>query len=806
MLSRVAACATFAGFLHAQSRPPAGPQPPTQAQQKVATHECAEMLARFANDNLPQLMLDLHGPNHDRAVRGLKALGPHIHVFLLGKARQPLIYTHRDFSDAFAEFGPDCDWAMPALLEATRHSTMLGTMQGLAKRLGATAKPLAAALTNPSMKRLRQQLLQLPDEEVDPRPLHAARVDPKHRAALLQLLRDDSNPEQWWPALQALLAIDFEASLEARLDACDILLARRMALDVAVQRRSEELLHAISCYHAATASMSTELLERLPADLDDELLRSVLALSPRVPPKTERVAATRYPALPRKIAVSERPVHRLATALAGAMHRAQVEASTQDVARLTELAADDDRRIARMAQAALRINSDRNHEWFAQPAAHLDQRALQRAEQASPATLAKFGVLRLREALADLPDPEGFGDANPAANDVPGRILQGAARAALRNAMRVSINKRFVKTLVLRAPALVADQRLTPTEHRKLVAIVFQQAELPEALHDWAFEHAPVHVAKHRPGPRHPLPIACAPSVSRALADPARCERAVSLLHALRRTRGWTDLVEQHLDRLLELAAARPGAVRSQILPLLRFSEATTRAVERVLLDNRTDPDLRDGLAKSAPPSRRFPPDPEFVLAALSSPHESLRRHGRLAAACVQERQDDITDLLARQCETLAEDELLQSLYALGRLGNATAVRTLEQNLKHAERAVRTSAAFGLLRIDGHHQAATEEVTRQLDASDGSSEAKLQLWSGITISAGASAHFLDRAKKELLLADRWQMQARLLRVLRTAHAELPKQARAALLEMTGCGNASIEDMAQREIQVLDRSR
>ncbi|MFN3241629.1 MAG: hypothetical protein ACE37K_08975 [Planctomycetota bacterium] len=780
LLSRVAACAWLTGLLSAQDQ------------------QLDEVLAPFPDDDVPTLLLQLHGPSHEQAVERLGKKGPRVHVYLLGKARQPLVHSHRDFSAAFGEFGPDCGWALPAILDAARAKWMATTLQGLARRLGPTGRPAALVSNGPFARRLRRELLALPDEAVEQVPMHVEVVAAAHRDALLQRLADDGRPERWWPALQALLAIDLEASLAA----CEILLPRTTSSDAATRSRSRELLHAVRCYHAASSIMATKSLHQLPVELEDELLRAVLGACPYVPPANER-HPTGHARLPREIVASDAPIHQLATALAGAMHSAQPQRTAQDLDRLARLAAARDPRTARFARVLGGVVSEKERAWFGKPVSRIDHAAVEHARRADRMTLRRFGLARLREVLAQIAMPPGRAEPEQA-KDVAGRILQGAARPSGRQTIDEHRAQEFVRVLVQRMPALVEATELTDADHSKLVKSLFRADALVPALYQWAFLHAETSAPKGRRSPNYVLPAACAETVAQALASPEHQDRALALLHLHSNYTVWVEFCDQHAERLLEVAAQAPERRRHLLGRLLRYGSRARAVAERAMLDEALDGELRDAIAKDVGINPNFPPTAAFVVEALASPRQPLRRHALWAAPFVADDKPAVAAALLELTTTTDEALLRQVLGNLGRLRADSARTTIEGFLGHNAHEVRRDAAIALLQFDERDDAAFGELRRQLD--DGDADRRRIVWSAISQAEGASARFLERAVEDLIDADDLQSQWRLTRVVRSAHARRPDDARATLLRLTRCGVSVIEQGAEQALKQLDRKR
>src|SRR5688572_20377946 len=108
--------------------------------------ELANVLAPFADNDLPKLLSKLHGSQHDQAITRLAALGPGAHRCLFGHVRLPHAGPYKDYATAFGGFGPESAWALPGLLELASGTSCRPTALGLMQRLGPTALPLVPLL------------------------------------------------------------------------------------------------------------------------------------------------------------------------------------------------------------------------------------------------------------------------------------------------------------------------------------------------------------------------------------------------------------------------------------------------------------------------------------------------------------------------------------------------------------------------------------------------------------------------------------------------------------------------------------
>ena len=791
-LFRVAACTMLASVLAAQ------------------TPAVAEVLSGFDNHRLPALLQQLHTPQHEQAVKELAKLGDSAHRYLLGKLRLPGT-TEKEFSAAFGGFGPQCAWAMPALLERASSTYLSRTHWRLLVKLGPTARPAIPLLAklHHQPKEFRQIQIaaetgakQLPAA----RALPSAALNARWRTPLLTILEDAEQHEQWWQAVQGLLAIDDEASVAA----CSVLLGYVFNEHPTHRQQASNLLHAIQCYYAANALRDLETSSLLPASVrTQQMLRTVLANCHQLAKPYDRRPNLTTEHIPASLLTSDLASDQRICALSAALHAAMHPDIVQDPTRIAQWSQSSDPQTAHFARLASTGASERDTAWIHTPFAKFDHHTLKMIRGLSPAVATQIPIERLREALAIIPKPAKAQSQPRTSEDIATQILtnSNADRNRQTNSASTGQAKSVLAAIANRAPKLVLEHELARAERQQITHALIRYDgpadPLNEQLHDFVIDNLSLEKPEKSYTITYTLPVALAPTVIARLKNRKQIDHTLRVLLAHWRLLDWAQAIDRQAEAV---AAALPLLEPSQyqtFADLFRHGNACRRQAERMMLNASTPAELRTLLARSGGNSQ-FPPSPEFVLQALTSEQKSLRSCGIGAARHVTSRKQDVSKAL-RAIYPVGDEQTDPFLIGqIGSLQQPCDRAWLEQQIPKTDGMLRIAACLAVLGFDGDATAATKQIKADLAAADG--KVARRIWSWLSHSEAGSAAFLEHAMEHLAKADDFQNAFRLCRLLKQATVRRGNDAMAALQSLSGCGLPQLEQQAAQTLQQIGRDR
>ena len=767
--------------------------------------ELANVLAPFADNDLPRWLSRLHGWQHDQAVAQLAALGPCAHRCLFGRVRLPHAGPYKDYTGAFGGFGPESAWALPGLLELAAGPSGLATPLGLMQRLGPTARPLIPLLERQRGdvgKALAAALVNAAPVDVEPRPLpRPDTVDAAWRNPLLALLSEPAERSRWWPALQAAIAID-DATAGA---AAAVLVHQSFAADATVGEHARDLLRALRCHFAAFAVLDLDIASALPEPArSTEMRRCVLATSPALTPPTANLG---LPAPGRdallQLANAKDPQTRFLAALSAAMHQASNDPPTiQDTALLQQLAADTDEPTGRLAQLVMRRDTV------------LADRLMQRPLTNEPASssllgslaaldgfhLARMPAARVREAIR-LVGPPRAASPQPADGQNLAQQLLTAAQTSPTTPTRAYSARELLVALATRAPAhLLACTDLPADELASLHALVLGTTAPAPELHPWLVDAiSPPPPNDDRMGLAR-VPIVVAPTLFARLRSGEHVDHAVGVLHSVRNYLDWAEAIDGEAETLVKVARQVGAARQAQFAGLFAHGHHCRRALERLLLDATTPDAMRQSLLNVCHSNLdRFPPSGAFVVAALEAADPKLNLHALSLAGYIQERQDAIVQMLLARWpgpDPKADSAIVSSF---ARLRAAAALPKLRERLRTSTGRDSIRPAVAILDIDDQDAEAAASLLARIDGQD--AELRRLAWRSISHSPGASARFLELALQRLTDGG-WEDHHRCEVLLRNAAVRRPDDTLKALQVLTRHPDKQLANQAAQALTQL----
>ena len=735
------------------------------------------VLRRFAGDDVPAALTKLATRERSRAIRELAVIGPPAHRFLFGHVRSRPIASTTDLSAAFGDLGPGAVWMRPGLLE-------LAIASGWPDAHGRHATAIAL------LERLARIVNESATTDVASTPAAAAPIDRRWREPPLAVLADPARQRDWWPAVQALLALDDDAVLGA---AAATLFVHSQTGN-ATSRRARELLLALECHFAAVAVLDMALVLQLPeAARLRELRRCVLANAQDIPTSTSD--PERDLRLLRELGIDERVDVRHLAAIRIALRSPSGElAVEQDEDIVDKLAADPDPGTRRLAEL-VRDAADRTVDAMLRgPLAGEGGRrsGLDAIARLSGRRLAKLSPARVGEIL-DLCSPRTI---PVAGNDLGAEVLRAAQRNDVPRGP-ASDAWQVVRRLAQECPATLLSIGVPTAGQRETLVRAAKERNAHPALQLWALDAVPANTDVGS----GPLPLSMLPVLLARLRAREDMPRTLELLLSQRVWWDWMSAYERDLEPFVAVIAQVPASRRKEFVTVFQHGPNGRRALERLLVDPKVPEELRPDLRLAYGAGLdRHPPNAAFVLAALASADEELRKTAMWAAGHVRDEKETVAKRLLASLPAADPKTETGVVMSLGRLGHPAAIPMLREQTRQPFGAPPLRAAIALVEIDPADEVGIAFLRRALDGDD--AESIRLAWHFLSFSPRAAALFLDEAVRVLGDSGDGQKHFRLLRFLKSVATVERERALTVMTALTRHPSSDLAEMASQELKAL----
>jgi hypothetical protein len=608
-------------------------------------------------------------------------------------------------------------------------------------------------------------------------------VDPALREALLAVLRDPAQVARWWPALQALLGIDAEATIAA----AEVLVLHAAAPAADCATRARELLLALRCYCAADALRSLDAVLSLPAPhRERELRRALLASCPPLchARSSSRTDAQRVLAFAASASAPERRLAALSAAIHSVLTQSR-ELHRHDA--LAPLLADRDATTRALALVAARSSDALVEEFLAvSPQARfpwIDFADL------DPEYLRRVPRTRLEQALEVL---AGAGSARPRKDT--GTVADQLLRATERPQPDPGDARALLAAVAAKAPELLlpftdGDE---PTR-RALAQELARSASIPPAMCEWWLDQQDPKLDDRSIGEH--LPLSTAPALLGRLRRGERLEHTLALLHTTYRYVDWHEVMDREGDAFAASAPLVPASHLQAFANLLTTGAQRRRVAQQLVLAADTTAALRTVLLRGlGGGNEQYPPSAEFVLACLKSTDPELGKHAIWIAGRATGSRDAVVALLLERLPGADEKTRRGIVRSLGQLGSPAAHAPLREQLRTGSAVLQRDAAIALASA-AEPDAEGMAWLRAGIASDDAEHRRL-VWRWISFSEEVAPLFLDEALERLVVGGDAQSTQRLRSLLGTVAKTRREEVLRAVARLTRHEEEEVSRMAE----------